>query len=139
VPSVAAVRGLVVTILKVDATGLIVIERSFVVKLLFESVTWTVKLYVPAVVGVPLTKTQFDGFTQVESFVRDNPGGRGPLVAVRLHVVVSVHDPLDTIGARYQLLTVPVAIGLVVVIITVALAIVIEYALVSVAPPLSLT
>jgi len=79
---------------------------------------------VPAVVGVPLTKTQFDGFIHVESFVRDNPGGRLPDVI--LQVVLLVHTPLETIDSRYQALTVPFGMGLLVVIDTVASLIVIE-------------
>ena len=100
---------------------MIVRSKDFVAVLFFESVTCSVKLYVPDEVGVPQISVQSDPLVHPH---RDKPGGNVP--AVLSHVVLPVQTPPARTGLRYQLPTVPSGMGLIVVIDTVASFIVIE-------------
>ena len=104
----------------------IVIESALVSVAPLSSITWTVKLLVPAVVGVPL-------ITPVEAF-KLNPAGRTPIVILQLYGV------LPPEAVRVWLYTLPTLPSARVAVVTLTLPnIVIASALLAVAPFASVT
>jgi hypothetical protein len=104
VPTVPAVSGLAVEIVGA-AAALIVKENDFVDEALFPPVTRTVKVEVPAVVGVPLIAPPVD---------RERPAGRDPEETDQLYGVV---PPLADNVWLYAVPTVPAGSGLAVEIV----------------------
>ena len=110
----------------IESAGYIVIARAWSTYALFASVTLTVKLLVPAIVGVPL-------ITPVD-VLRLNPAGRLPVAILQTYGVL---PPAATSVCVYDRLTVPSDKEDVV--IDNAEYIVIDNAWVAVAPLLSVT
>jgi hypothetical protein len=116
VPTVPAVSGLAVEIVRAAVAGLIVKENTFVAVAEAPSVTWTVKVGVGtavAAVGVPLRTPAVD---------RARPAGSVPADTAQVFVPV---PPVDAnVSGVYAVPTVPAVSGLAVEIVRAAVAVI---------------